>query len=331
MITFKIGILGTGNIAEKIADTLVKLEGFEPYAIASRDIKKAEEFGDKFDIKKRYGSYEELTKDPDVELIYIATPHSHHAEHAKICINAGKPVLVEKAFSYNLETAEEVINLAKAKNVFVGEAMWTRYMPMMRLVCDLIQKNKIIGDVRHISATLGYNLFKVDRITNPALAGGALLDLGVYPINLALMILGQEPVSVVSSCLKLQTGVDGIDMIQLNFQGGRTASLLTSITYKADNNATIYGTIGYMEIDNINNPEEIRVYNNNGELSHKFNPKDKQISGYEYEFLSSRKAIIVGNLEPPEMTHEDTLKVMKLCDRLRKTWKVTYPMESDAE
>lgn len=330
MITFKIGILGAGNIAGTVADTLDKLEGFEPYAVASRDISKANEFGDKYGITKRYGSYQELVNDPDVELIYIATPHSHHAEQAKMCINAGKPVLVEKAFSYNAATALEVIKLAQEKKVFCGEAMWLRYSPIMRLTCDML-KNNIIGEPRLVTANLGYDLRSVERLTKPELAGGALLDLGVYPLNAITMIMGGAPVSAGSSCSRLSTGVDAIDSIQLNFPNGRMATAFASMMYTCDNACHIYGTHGRIEIEQITNPEALRVYDKDNNLIQEIHPAERQISGYEYEFISARKAIICGELEPAEMKHQDTLNMLGFYDMLRKAWKVTYPLPGEPE
>lgn len=330
MITFKIGILGAGNIAGIVADTLVKLDGFEPYAVASRDIKKANAFADRYNITKRYGSYEELAADPDVELIYIATPHSHHAEQAKMCINAGKPVLVEKAFSYNTQTAMEVIKLAQEKKVFCGEAMWTRYSPLMRLTCDMLKDNAI-GEPRMVTANLGYNLLSVKRLTDPALAGGALLDLGVYPLTVIMMIMGGPPISVGSSCAKLSTGIDGIDSIQMNFPNGRMATAFASIAYKCDNTCHIYGTHGRIELDEINNPTALRVYDRDNNLTQEIHPAEREISGYEHEFISARKAIICGNIEPDEMKHRDTLNLLSICDMLRKSWKITFPLPQEAK
>jgi predicted dehydrogenase len=328
MITFKIGILGAGKIAHTVADTLMKMEDFEIYAVASRDLDRANAFGDQYNVTKRYDSYEDLANDPEVELIYIATPHSHHAEHAKLCINAGKPVLVEKAFTHNSETAAEVLKLAQEKKVFCGEAMWLRYLPMMQLARELLKKNAI-GDLRLMTVNLGYDLRKKERLTSPELAGGALLDLGVYPINAILMLMDAVPVSFLSSCAKLQTGVDASNTIQMVFPTGRMATAYSSMLYKSDNNANLYGTLGRMEIEDINNPKAIRIYDHSGEMVREIFPPEKQISGYEYEFLSARKAIILGHIEPPEMKHADTMNVMRFCDLLRKAWQVIYPLPGE--
>lgn len=326
MLDFRVGIMGAGKIAGVVADTLNKLGTFQPYAIASRDIDKANEFGDTYNIEKRYGSYEELVNDPDVELIYIATPHSHHAEQAKMCINAGKPVLVEKAFSYNASTAKEVLDLAREKNIFCGEAMWIRYLPMYLVLQDYIQKGAI-GRVNNIVCSLGYDLRNKERVIKPELAGGALLDLGVYPLNLVAMIYGNDNATIASSCAKLDTGVDAHEVIQFNLKGARNATATVSVMYKADNNARIYGDLGYIEVDNINCPEAFRIYRGDHELVVETKIPDRQISGYEYQFMAARDAIILGNIETPQMPHSETLRILNIMDALRNQWNYKLPME----
>lgn len=326
MINFKVGILGAGKIAGTIADTLQALDAFEAYAVASRDQQKADAFGAEHGIEKCYGSYEALIADPDVELIYIATPHSHHAEQAKLCLRAGKPVLVEKAFSYNAATTEEVLKLSEETGVFCGEAMWIRFMPMYRILAEYIQKGAI-GCVHNITCSLGYDLRQKERLTKPELAGGALLDLGVYPINLISMIYGSEPPLIASTCTKLDTGVDAQEVLQITYKGGRTANALVTMMYQPDNNAKIYGDRGYIEIDNINCPETFRIYTGDHKLVVETKKPDKQTTGYEFEFMSARDAIITGNTECPEMPHAETLRIMQMCDNLRKTWKIDFPMD----
>ncbi len=326
MLDFRVGIMGAGKIAGKVADTLNELAQFAPYAIASRDIDKANVFGDKYNIEKRYGSYEELVNDPDVDLIYIATPHSEHAANAKLCLEAGKPVLVEKAFSYDSISTAEVLTMSDEKKIFCGEAMWIRFLPMYRMLMQQIEQG-VIGRVTGLTCTLGYDLRNKARILSPELAGGVLLDLGVYPINLASMLFGTDPISITSSCAKLDTGVDGQCTIQMNYKGARCATLFTTMMYKPDNNARIYGDKGYIEIDNINNPEAFRIYQGDHNLVFEAKKPDRQISGYEYEFLAARDAIIVGANQCGEMSHEETLRIMRICDGLRRTWGVRFPMD----
>lgn len=328
MINFKVGILGAGHISEIIADTLNKLDSFEPYAIASRDIERANAFGDKFNIEKRYGSYEELVNDPEVELIYIATTNNLHAEHAKLCINAGKACLVEKPFSYNTATANEVFKLAEEKGVFCGEAMWIRFLPLYQALMDILKRN-VIGRVNCLQCSLGYDLRKKERMVKPELAGGALLDLGVYPLNLMKMVYGKYPELLTSSVARLETGVDAEELLNFNYTTGQNANAVVSMMYKADNNARIYGTSGYIEIININNPEKINIYKGDGELLSDIPIPDRQITGYEYEFILARDAIILGKTETNIMPHADTLTVLGIMDTLRSTWNLRFPMETE--
>lgn len=327
MINFKVGILGAGSIAGTIAQTLNELDAFEPYAIASRDSKKAEAFGDKYNINKRYGSYEELLADPDVELVYIATPHAFHAQQAKMCIEAGKPCLVEKAFTHNAATAEEVFELSESKNVFCAEAMWTRCLPMYHLIMEALDKG-VIGRVAHISTSLGFKLDTNERIVQPALAGGALLDLGVYPLNYLTMLAGAAPNAITSTCMRLESGVDGQETLMLRFPEGKSATALVTTLFEADNNAVVYGTTGYMVIENVLNPERFYVYQNGKQLINITKP-ETQISGYEYEFIAARNAIILGKYELAEMPHTETLRILRLMDGLRNAWGVTFPLEGE--
>lgn len=176
----KVGIIGAGNIAGSMAATLNAMEEAVCYAIASRDLKKAEDFAEKYGIEKAYGSYEELVEDREVDIVYIATPHSHHYEHAKLCIEHGKHVLCEKAFTVNAAQAEELFKLAAEKKVLITEAIWTRYMPYRKVVNDLLAED-VIGEVCTLTANLCYPISQVERIIRPELAGGALLDGGIYP------------------------------------------------------------------------------------------------------------------------------------------------------
>ncbi len=328
MINFKIGILGTGSIAAKIAETIEKLDSFEIYAVASRDAARAEEFASKYSIKKSYGSYDELVNDPEVELVYVATPHQCHADNAVLALNAGKPVLVEKPFSYNNKTAQDVFALAREKNLFCGEANWLRFMPLTKLLITALRE-KAIGEIRYMNASLCYDLRNKERVVKPEFAGGAILDIGIYPLTAIFLAMNSMPVAVSSSSVKLSTGVDAIDTIQMNFTNGRAATCFTSILYKSENMCTIYGTEGRIEIDNINCPEEIRVYNFNNDIVKKATPSERQISGYEFEFIAARDAIITGKLECPEMSHKDTITTLSFMDMLRRSWQVFYPLPGE--
>nr|WP_294494437.1 Gfo/Idh/MocA family oxidoreductase [uncultured Anaerosporobacter sp.] len=321
----KFAILGAGNIAQTMANTISKMNGIESYAVASRDIGKATEFATKNGFEKAYGSYEELVQDDEVELVYIATPHSHHYAHARLCIEHGKPVLCEKAFTANAKQAKEILSLAKEKKVFITEAIWTRYMPSRERIQAVIDSG-IIGDVTSVTANLGYAIGQVERLVKPELAGGALLDLGVYPINFACMVLGSNYSEVSSTAIITDTGVDSMNTITLSYADGKMASLHSTFMARTNRMGIISGTKGYMEIQNINNCEEIRVYNSNDELLKKETFKD-QITGYEYQVEACVEAMKNGLLECPHMPHAETIKGMELMDSLRKEWGVIYPWD----
>ena len=186
MEQMKVGIIGAGRIAANMAKTLNGMDDAVAYAIAARNLDRAQKFAKEWGFEKAYGSYEELVNDPEVELIYIATPHPFHIEHAKLCITHGKPVLCEKPFTVNAAGAKEVFDLAKEKEVFITEAIWTRYLPSRKIIDDIIASGEI-GELKGISANLGYDMRTKERLINPELAGGALLDVGIYPLNFASM------------------------------------------------------------------------------------------------------------------------------------------------
>ena len=328
MITFKVGILGAGQIAGKIADCLNNLSGFSPYAVASRDEATATAFAVTHQIEKSYGSYDELIADPDVELVYIATVNSNHAELAKKCIEAGKPCLVEKPFSYNLNTAREVLNLARENNIFCGEALWTRYMPLTHAFHNLVMDN-VIGTVRHINSSLGFDLHDSERITTPELGGGALLDLAVYPISMILWVMQSMPANFVTTKTPYKTGVDATDTIMLNFPQGRTASIFLTTTYKAENSLTVYGTTGRIEVDDVICPTKVTFRSLNGEPVQIMTKPEKQQSGYEYQFIAARDAIITDKIETPEHDHNAILRFANLIETIRLSNGILLPLPGE--
>ena len=320
-----IAILGAGNIATSMATTLQPLKNVTCYAVASRDKKRAQVFADKFGFQKAYGSYSDMLNDEGVELVYIATPHSHHYEHIKMCLNHGKHVLCEKAFTANAAQAEEVISLAREKGLLLTEAIWTRYMPM-RTTIDQILRSGIIGNPTSVSANLGYPLEHIDRMVKPELAGGALLDLGVYPLNFASMVFGDDIVGVSAECIKYPSGVDAQETIMLKYADGKMATLYATFLAQTDRRGLINGTNGYIEVENINNPESVKVYNLERRVVAEY-IAPTQITGYEYEVLSAIDAINEGRIECPEMPHSETLLMMRLMDSIRAAWGIKFPFE----
>ena len=321
----KFSILAPGGIAHKMAEAVSGVEGVERYAVASRTYDKAKAFADKWGFEKAYGSYEEMLDDPEVELVYVDTPHSHHYQYAKMCLEHGKHVLVEKAFTVNAKQAEELIRLAEEKGLFLTEAIWTRYMPSRKMIDDLIAGGAI-GEVTSLSANLGYVLKDVERMKRPELAGGALLDLGVYPINFALMTFHGEVKNVTSTAVMSPEGVDWMNSMTLTFEDGKMAVLYSNMLAQTDREGVIDGTRGYMEIQNINNCEEIRVYDLDRKMTACYQVPE-QINGYEYEVIACKKAIEEGRLECAEMPHSETLRVMKLMDEIRGQWGMKFPCE----
>lgn len=320
-----IAIMGTGNIAKVMAKTLQKMSGVKCYAVASREMHKALAFAREFGIKKAYGSYEELVKDKKIDLVYIATPHSEHYRNMMLCIENGRPVLCEKAFTANAGQAEEVFRFAKERKVFVTEAIWTRYMPMVTTIRGILCSG-MIGEPSVLTCNLGYHILNVPRMMEPALAGGALLDVGVYTLNFAAIVFGIDIVKIDSSCILTPTGVDASNSITITYRDGKMAVLNSTMLGISDRKGIIYGTNGYIIIENINNYESITVYDKNHKMI-KTVKAPKQITGYEYEVKSSLDAMEKGALECWEMPHAETIRIMKMMDSLRKEWGVVYPFE----
>ena len=326
MSRLNVGILGCGAIAATMANTVRKTKGFCMYAAASRNLDKATGFAKRNGVRKAYGSYEELLQDKKVDLVYIATPHSEHFEHAKLCISYGKPCLVEKAFTVNEAQAREVFRLAKEKNVFITEAIWTRYMPFVRTMKEVLASG-VIGKPVCLSANLGYAIRGKERMVEPALAGGSLLDLGVYPLNFASMMFGDDLLRVEASCTYTSKHLDEQDNLTLIYKDGRMAALTATMLGTTDRKGTIVGTEGYLVIDNINNFERMTVYDGKYKKIASYK-RPRQITGYEYELQACRMALENGWLECPEMTHDETIRMMRICDVIRRQIGVIYPFEN---
>lgn len=323
----KVGIIGTGWIAEKAAITLNGLKACEAYAVGSRSQDKADAFAKKWNIPRAYGSYSELIADPDIDLIYVGTPHSHHYDVTKEALLAGKPCLVEKAFMANARQTEEIIKIAREREVFLAEAIWTRYQPVVKTVRDLIASGRI-GTPRLVTATLGYSMGNKERIMRPDLCGGALLDLGVYALNFARMFFPADIVSIDGTCVKSDTGMDLTNAMTLVLADGMLCNLQSSAQCVGDNIGVIAGTEGNLIIDNINNPQTITV-NGPDRTYIETIRVPQQITGYEYQFLACRQALMDGILEPHEMPLDETLYIMQLMDGLRRKWDVRYPMDEE--
>ena len=327
MENLRVGIIGAGWIAEKAAITLKNLEGASCYAIASRSLEKAQAFAEKWQVSCAYGSYSELIADENVDLVYVATPHSHHYDVTKEALENGKPCLVEKAFMANHRQAADIVRISRERKVFLAEAIWTRYQPAVQIVRQLISNGQI-GTPRLITATLGYSMGNKPRIMRPDLCGGALLDLGVYAINFVRMFCDSPIEKMESQCVKSETGMDLTNAISFTFANGMLANVQSSACCVGDNIGVIAGTEGNIIIDNINNPQRIRI-NKRDRVFVKDINVPKQITGYEYQFIVCKQALEEGLIEPPQMPLEETLYIMKMMDELRFKWGVRYPMDEE--
>ena len=333
----KFAILGCGHIATKMAAAVKTLEkngmGVECYAVASRTLDKAKKFADDYGFACAYGSYEELAKDADADLIYIATPHSEHYNNILLCLEHGKNLLVEKAFTANALMASEVIALAEEKGVFMSEAMWTRFLPAVQMVKDWILAGKI-GKVESVEADFSMPLSHIGRLHKPELAGGALLDLGIYSLTFADIFLTDEKiggaanhiVQTKTKCVKFHTGVDATDWIDLIYANGQVAHLKTSMVAPLKNEGVIYGSEGFIRVQNLNDMEEIQLFDVAGTLVESVKPPRIE-NCYEYEVLGCKAALEKGLKECPEMPHAKTMQMMTQMDNLRAAWGVSYPFE----
>lgn len=321
-----VGIIGTGWIAEKMAITLSELskrEGIRLYAVASRNKITAERFASEWRVPKAYGSYQALVEDPLVDLVYVATPHSHHYDNSVMAINAGKAVLCEKAFTANAMEATALINLAHQKGVFITEAIWTRYMPLSLKVKELVDSG-IIGKPAQLSASLCYPMWNKERIQRAELCGGTLLDIGVYCINFARLYFGSDIARTTSEVVIGDTGMDMQENIALHYTDGRMANLQSSVMCRCDRKGLICGSESYITVDNINCPERVTVWDDY-KPKEVFTAPETQITGYEYQVIACRDAIEAGWIESPYMPHAETIAIMEQMDSLRREWGVCYP------
>lgn len=340
----KFAILAPGKIAQSMAQAVKGLRDgdvamsqqiaqnmgvctsdLELYAVASRSLERAKQFAEEWGFEKAYGSYEEMLEDEAVELVYVASPHSHHFQHAKLCLEHGKHVLVEKAFTVNAAQAAELIAISEERGLLLAEAIWTRYMPSRKLIRDVIGSG-VIGTPTSLVANLGYAMGQKERLCKPELAGGALLDVGVYPINFAMMVFGGRIVKLDTSVVLSPEGVDWTNSVTLIFEGKEMAILHSTMLSPTDRLGVIYGEKGYIEVLNINNCEGVHVYDAEHQLIAKHEVPE-QINGYEYEVLACMQAIKKGKTECEAMPHSETLRVMQLLDTIRAKWGMKYPGE----
>lgn len=318
------GFLSAGGIANAVADDF-RIAGITIQAVGARDLARANEFADKFAIPNRHQGYEALVNDPEVDVIYVSTPHPWHHEHALLALNAGKHVLLEKPFTINAREAQEIKDLAASKGLFALEAMWTRFLPSMDAIFEVISSG-ILGELRLVAADHSQYLPHVERLWNPALGGGALLDLGIYPVSFALRVLGLPRMTTARATLTGQK-VDETTSIIFEYENGAQATLTTCMSAAGPVTATVTGTYGRIEIDGpFYNQTSFKVYNQGGEVIQSYDEKIVGI-GRQYQGLHLEKCVAEGLLESLTMSLTETVEIMQVMDALRAQIGVRYPSE----
>jgi len=323
---FNWGIIGPGRIANQFADGLKVIDDAALYAVASTRLDRANTFAAQHGGEKTYDSYEALVSDPHVDAIYIATPHRFHLENALLCLKAGKPVLCEKPLTVNAAETQRLIETARANKVFLMEALWTRYLPIYGQVREWLDAQSI-GELRLLVSTFGFNVPKAenDRWLNPDLAGGTLLDMGVYPIAVSQWIMGQNPKAFSVQSQLAWTGVDVLTAGLLQYDNGVVSQFHTSFVHDGVNDFYIYGFTGHIRIH--------ANYWGSTQASLVTSGQTTTISrpfrggGFEYQTEEAMRCIRAGLLESPSMTHADTLANMDLMDQMRAQIGVKYPFE----
>ena len=329
MRKFRWGILGTGAIARQFVEGLSNLPEAEVLAVGSRSEGSAAEFADEREIPRRYASYDALAADPDVDVVYVATPHPFHAGNAELCLNAGKAVLCEKPFTVNAVEAERVVELARDNGLFLMEGMWTRFFPLMEKVRRLVSEGAI-GELRMLNVDFGFrtDVDPASRLFDPKLGGGALLDVGVYCVSLASMVLGRPSGAVGLSHLG-ETGVDEQASVVLEHERGRLASLSIGIRTATPQEATIMGTDGYLRIHSPWWRPTSMTISRPGEEGETV---DAPVSGngFNYEAAEVMRCLEAGKTESGIMPLDETLSVVRTMDAIRAAWGLRYPSEEVA-
>lgn len=318
MKTINWGIIGLGNIANKFAQAITKMNDTQLVAVASRTKEKSEKFGNSYGVSKEksYGSYEEILMDKEIHAIYIAVPNSMHKELSLLCLKNKKAVLCEKPVTMNEKEIVEVVNCAKENNVFFMEAMKTRFLPVHREVKRIIENNEL-GEIRLIQADFGfYSEFdEKNRLFQKDLGGGALLDVGVYPVSYGMWLMGNNPEKVLSSYNIGQGGVDENVSAIISYDKGREFHIYGAINLNTAREATIVGTKGILKIPRFSSGEELKIIINNEEKIIKF---PFHINGFEYQIEEVNSSLRNNEIESKIMSFDDSISVMRILDRIRE-------------
>ncbi|MFE4835026.1 Gfo/Idh/MocA family protein [Arthrobacter sp. NPDC056691] len=324
------GILGTGFIAGLQTQDLAD-HGFTVQAVGSRTLESSKSFSEQFGIPTAHGSYEALAADPDVDVVYIATPHTFHHAHALLALNAGKHVLVEKPFTINAREAQDIVALAEAKGLVVLEAMWSRFLPHMVRLREIIAEGSL-GQIRKVTASHNQNLPKdpAHRLNDPALGGGALLDLGVYPVSFVLDVLG-APASIRASAATTATGVDRQTAAIFDYPDGQQALVDCALDTASNNRAAIIGTEGWIDIEPTwYNPTPFTRFDNAGNVLERF---DQPVTGrgMQYQAAEMERLIRDGHTAGTVLPPAESVAVMAAMDEIRRQIGLKYDADAAPE
>lgn len=321
MTTFRWGILGTGAIATKFTEGLDAAEGHVAAAVGSRTQASADTFAGLHGIALAHGSYADLAADGDLDAIYVATPHSRHLEDSLLCLDAGTPVLCEKPLALSEAQGRRMVEAAREKGVFLMEAMWTRFNPVMGALREMLAEG-VLGQPRQLFADFGFrtDFDPTSRHFDPALGGGALLDVGVYCVALGRMVFGADPEAFTGLATLGETGVDEQCVMSMRYPGGGLAMLSSAIRTDTPQEAVLSCTGGMVRIPSFWCPDRLIV---DGEER----PFDIAGNGYHYQALEVAERVRAGDLESPVIPHEESLAILRTMDTLRGEWGVHYPGE----
>lgn len=320
------GILAPGAMSNVFAADL-RLVGSVLQAVGSRSQERADAFASQHGVAAAYGSYEALVADPSVDIVYVASPHNFHREHAELVLEAGKHLLLEKPFTVEASDARQVVALAREKGRFAMEGMWTRFLPHMIRTREWIDEGRI-GTVRTVLSNHSWNLpdWKMKRCGDPNLAGGALLEMGVYPIDLAFDILG-SPTGVQAFSTPYPTGVDAQTSVLFSYPDGAQAVLNFALDTRGPNTSIVMGTAGRIEMDaDWWKPVMVRRYDSDNRLVEEYDGRAPG-SGYQFEALAVEELIARGETESEWMSLDHSLEIMEMLDTIRAQIGLTYPFE----
>lgn len=317
------GIIGLGKIARTFATDLLLSNNSKLHAVASRDIEKAKTFATDFHASKYYNSYEKLAQDPEVDVVYIATPHVFHFEYTMMCLKAGKNVLCEKAFGMNQEEVKTMISEAKNRNLFLMEAIWTRFIPATEKLLSLIEEG-VIGEIKQIRADFG---FKANpdpnlRLFNKKLGGGSLLDIGIYPVYLSLLLFG-APQKITAKAEISSTGVDSFLAAIFEYQNGQKSVLESSFLVDTPTEAYIFGEKGYLKMHSrFHHSEKISIHISGKEVQ-EIDMKYKG-NGYYHQITEVENCLSNNQYESSKLPHNMSLQLIQTLDRIRKKINLKY-------